>query len=313
MIGKDEAVEFATQNFPNAPEKFVEHFGISVKDSRASGSDGWCLQLHGHAIIRVSSCLSNNAKRFTLAHEIAHLILGIPATFGETFEEMIASDKYEERLVNDLAAELLMPLREAKRDFNEPPIVAAALRRFAKRAGVSELSAAIRVCNLVEELGLTNASVVSFSGDDVRWQWSKTLRMTTETAVDLLVEARESSPHAYRADYGGDQTIVASVLDNPHFGSATLFVQLLPKHLGEVLSFDERRRQFEDEHVNPIPKFRAKVQGIFGAFKPKCQGMTIDQAEELFWEQNQERLGETPIGTAEGRAYVRLRLEQFLL
>jgi len=241
------------------------------------------------------------------------LILGIPAAFGETFEQIIASDREEEREVNELASALLMPHGELQRAFSDPPVVAAALKRFANLARVSQLSAALRVCNSIEALGLNNASVVSFAAEELRWQWSTTLTMSQATAFELLKNARVCHPHAFRDDFDDEQTVVASVLDNPFFGTATLFVQLLPRHLGENLSPDELRRRFEEEFVNPDPKFRATLQGIFGAFKPKCYGMTADAAVELFWEKNEQRLGSTVIGSEEGRLYVRRRISQFVL
>ena len=284
MRGKDAALSFAAKHFPNAPEKLVEKLGIEVRLSDAEGCDGWCLQLDDRIIIRISRRLSNSQRRFTLAHELAHLILGIPTMFGESFEEMLASDREEERAVNDVASALLMPVDEVKRDAGSLPVVAAALKRLAKRAKVSELAAAVRVCNLVDDLGLVNASVVSFRDDSLKWQWSRTLQMSNDTAAALLSEARQAEPHAFRADHEQDQMVVASVLENPFFGSSTLFVQLLPREDGRALSTDEKRKQFERSYLNANPDFRNRLSGILGAFKTKCDGLTLEDAVALFWE-----------------------------
>jgi len=312
MIGREAAIEFAINNYPYAVERLVEQYEITVRDTHSRLADGWCLQHDGRAIIRLNQRLKGRGRRFTLAHELAHLILGIPVTHGETFQEMIQSDSEEERRVNALAAELLMPLPELRRAFPNPPVVAGALKRFAKASNVSELSAAIRVCNAVDELGLNNASVVSFRDDELAWQWSQTLRMSEETAHELLCRATESAPKAFRAEHEDDQLIVASVLRNPYFESSTLFVQLLPREVGEALSPAEKQREFEDKFLNIDPKFRASVQGVFGAFKPRCEGLSLDEAVALFWERNERRFENTAICTAEGRLYVRLRIEQFV-
>ena len=311
MLGKDAALAFAAEHFPNAPEKLVEQFGIEVRDSDAEGCDGWCLQFGGRTIIRINRRLSKSQRRFTLAHELGHLILGIPTTFGESFEDMLASDLAEERAVNEVASALLMPLAEVQRDAGTLPVVAAALKRLAKRANVSELSAAVRVCNVVEELGLNNASVVAFRNGQLQWQWSQTLRMDNDTAIALLRHAQECDPNAFRADYQSDKTIVASVLLNPYFGSSTLFVQLLPREHGQTLSVDEKRKQFEERHLNSDIAFRNRLSGILGAFKPKCADLSLSEAVALFWENNEERLASSCINSMEGREYIALRIGQW--
>ena len=106
-------------------------------------------------------------------------------------------------------------------------------------ANVSELAAAIRVCNLASEIGLLNASVVLFDADQVRWQWSETLTMRNDTAVKLLAESRKAAPNAFRHQRAQGDVIAASAIENPYFGSATLFVQLLPAKIGMNLSHHE--------------------------------------------------------------------------
>ncbi len=232
--------------------------------------------------------------------------------FGESFEDMLSSDSDEERRVNEVASCLLMPLTEVRKDAGRLPVVAAALKRLAKRAKVSELAAAVRVCNLTEQLGLLNASVVAFSGDEIRWQWSRTLRMSEQTAFDLRQEAQAISPDAFRADHNESQTVVASVLENPFFGTSTLFVQLLPSEQGNQLSIEERRAAFERMQLRDDDAFRNQLSGILGAFKAKCVGLSHDEAVRLFWEKNEARLQSTCINTDEGRDYIKIRIGQLL-
>ena len=160
MISDVEAREFAKRNFPEAPEKLAKHLGVIVRESPMGGCDGWCLSTGAKTIIRINSKLSATRQRFTLAHELGHLILGVPTVVGETFEDMLRSDSDEERRVNDLASELLIPTDVVKASLPELPVVAITLKKLAKKANVSELAAAIRVCNLARAIGLVNASVV---------------------------------------------------------------------------------------------------------------------------------------------------------
>lgn len=312
MISVQQATEFARKHFPQAPEKLAGHLGIRVRESPMDGCDGWCLTLGDSAIIRLNSNLSPSRKRFTLAHELGHLILGVPTVVGESYEDMLGSNSNEERRVNELASALLIPAEVVKATLPDLPVVAAALQKLARRANVSELAVAVRVCNLASEIGLINASVVLFDDDQVRWQWSSTLKMPDDTAAWLLDQARKVAPHAFRHRRSQGDVIVASTIENSYFGSATLFVQLLPAELGMNLSHHERRKQLEELLFAQNVKLQQQVSGLMGAHKPRIAGMTADEAVTLFWERNRVKLQNTLINSAEGREYVRLRISEWI-
>src|SRR5262245_28253818 len=98
----------AEEHFPNAPEKLVELYGIQVRYSLLV-CDGWVLQQDDRVVIRINSEVSNSRKRFTLAHELGHLILGVPTVVGESIFEFRSRRSAEEKRVDKLAAELLLP------------------------------------------------------------------------------------------------------------------------------------------------------------------------------------------------------------
>jgi hypothetical protein len=312
MISQARARSFAESAFPEAPERLAKDLGIDVRYSPLSGCDGWCLVKGKKAIIHVNNKLSAVRQRFTLAHELGHLILSVPTVVGETHEDMLRSDSDEERRVNDLASALLIPAKVARESLSEPPLITAALQKLAKKAKVSELAAAIRVCNLAQEIGLINVSVVLFDGEYVRWQWSRTLTMLDETAVRLLAEARNSAPTAYRevCDDNGD-IVVASTIENPSFGSATLFVQRLPAAVGMKVSRDERRRILESELLADDPKLRQRLSGLMGAHKNRTANRTQAESETDFWKRNFQTLKDTPVVSKKGREYVRLRINEW--
>jgi len=76
-ISVEDALLFTEEYFPNAPERLVEYLEIEVKNSPLN-CDGWCLQFDDRAIIRINSEMSDVRKRFTLAHELGHLIYEVP-------------------------------------------------------------------------------------------------------------------------------------------------------------------------------------------------------------------------------------------
>lgn len=311
MISAEDARKFAEAHFPEAPEKLAEELGVSIRESPLDGCDGWCLTLEDRSIIRINSNQTGPRKRFTLTHELAHLILGIPGVVGESYEDMLSSDSLEERRVNALASELLMPASVVRAVLPTVPVVAGALQKLAKRANVSDLAAAIRVCNLANEIGLINASVVLFDGDHVKWQWSTTLRMPEQTALNLLAAAREVSPTAFRHRRSEGSVIVASIIENPYFGSATLFVQLLPTELGMSLSNHERRKQLETLLFKSDPKLQPRVSGLLSGQKSRMSGMSLSEAVSDFWTRNFDKLSDTDIDSESGREYVELRLKEW--
>lgn len=313
MISAEDARRFAERHFPEAPEKLADHLGVSIRESPLDGCDGWCLTVDNRSIIRINSNQSLGRKRFTLAHELGHLILGVPSVVGETYEEMLSSNSAEERRVNDLASELLMPRSVVQSALPEVTVVAGDLKKLAKRANVSDLAATIRVCNLATEIGLISASVVLFDGDRVKWQWSKTLQMREQTAHKLLDAARMASPTAFRHTREDGNVIVASIIENPYFGSATMFVQLLPAEHGMSLSNYERRKSLEDVLFLNDAKLQQRVSGLLGAHKPRISaaGLSLNAAIADFWARNVGTLAGTSLDSQSGREYVSLRIGEW--
>jgi len=311
MITPEAARKFALEHFPRGPEALVEKLGITVRESEMSGCDGWCLVRDNRAIIRINRRLGTKRRRFTLAHELGHLILGIPGIVGESYEQMLSSDLDEEKRVNEIASEILLPHSIVKQVIPDLPVVSAALKRLAKKANVSELAATIRVCNLAAEIGMVNASVVFFDEGAIRWQWSKTLSMPEETALHLLEEARGAAPDVYRFEREEGDVIVGSIIENPNFGSATLFVQLLPKSLAMNVSHHERKEQLERILFDNNPNLRNRVSGFFGGNKVRLSRLTKSQAIQDFWSRYEDTLRDTIMDSDEGREYISIRIGEW--
>ena len=313
MTSIDRAKKFAEAHFPKGPEKLAEKLGIKIYQGTLTGCDGWSLSGPAGKLIRINSSVSTTRQRFTLAHELGHLLLAIPTVVGESMYDSLKSSSDEERRVNDLASELLLPESVVRQYVPSVPIVASQLTRLAAKAKVSQLSAAIRVANLAEEIGLVNASVVFFQNGGFEWHWSKTLRMTPQGAVDLFRAAKRHHPKPVRMPQA-DDVIVASLLSNPGFASETLFVQLLPAAAGNSLSREELKKQLEEFLFKDDDEFRRQLQGVFGAFLPKCRNASLEVAFGEFyaskanhWQGNRR----TRLDSIKGRQYVRLRLEEW--
>src|SRR5258708_3230632 len=109
MFSIADAKRFAERHFPNGPEKLAEKLNIHVCEGPLTGCDGWVLSGPAGVLIRLNSNVSKARRRFTLAHELSHLLLGVPTVVGESVYDSLKSNSKEERRVNNLAAELLLP------------------------------------------------------------------------------------------------------------------------------------------------------------------------------------------------------------
>ncbi|MEZ6072508.1 MAG: hypothetical protein R3C10_20155 [Pirellulales bacterium] len=226
-------------------------------------------------------------------------------------EDMLSSDSAEERRVNEFASELLIPPMEITKSIKQPPVVAMSLERLAKRANVSPVMVAVRVTNLAGEIGLDNAAVVHFKNNQIEWTWSPVLRFKPEAAIELLQDTQESTPNVYRRQQKDGKIVVASTIDNPYYGSTTLFIQLLSEEQGLTKSPEERRRELEQHLFPEKDRVFRQLQGCFGAFKPKAVGLSLGHAEQQFWDRYLERFSSSSLNSQAGREYVRLRLAEW--
>jgi len=171
------------------------------------------------------------------------------------------------------------------------------------------------VANLAEAIGLVNASVAFFQNREFRWNWSKSLKMPTELAGTLLEEAKKADPHPVRIQRKKtNDVIVASLIANPYHNSATLFVQLLPAEVGNQMSAVERRILLEEHLFKDDDQFRMQLQGVFGAFRPKCKNWSLNVAFNEFFKQKGDRWDgqrRSRLHSEKGREYVRLRLREW--
>lgn len=126
----------------------VEDAGILIMVSGVVGSNthrkldpeefrGFALA-HSHApLIFVNGADSKSAQMFTIAHELAHLALGVSALSDA--EASAFPDERTERWCNQVAAELLVPLDVFREELQAGEPIAAAALRLTRRFKVSSL------------------------------------------------------------------------------------------------------------------------------------------------------------------------------
>ena len=102
-------------------------------------------------LIFLNAADSKSAQMFTLAHELAHLLLG-KSGVSDTQAGRVP-DLAIERWCNRVAAELLMPLDETRRAINHDTSIEGEIRRLARKFKVSTLVALRRLfdANQIDE------------------------------------------------------------------------------------------------------------------------------------------------------------------
>lgn len=316
MIGIEQAKRLAEDHFPKGPEAIAEKLKIKIRESPLIGCDGWVLSGPSGTVIHLNSSSSVVRRRFTLAHELGHLILGVPTVVGESFDEALKSDDSEERQVNDLAGDLLIPKSILRKSLPSAPVDATQLTKLAKKANVSELAAAIRVVNLAHEIGLDNAALIFFKKDLFQWMFSRTLKISTEEASLILTEAKRASPNLARLpnEQTEDHIIVASIIDNPYTSSTALFIQSLPDGIGKKVTNGEKRRELELFLFSGDSQFRNQLQGVLSGFRGRASTMSLDEAVIEFFEKKAARWTGANLArlrSPRGRSYILLRLAEW--
>jgi len=224
--------------------------------------------------IRVNSNSSETRQRFTLAHELAHLILGTrPGIAREPFR----SETAEERAADQLAGELLIPESKARACLGAVlPVDARTLQRLAIAAAVSPIMAACRVVNLTTILGLRNAAVVFFdSNGQYQWRHSSGLSFTDDEAVALHSDAVRSN-EALRAPNEDGNTVVYSAINILHYSA--LFMQLLPPDVANGQTMEERKVALREIVFQGDVSFQQSVAACVGYIRKKFSHLTVTEA-----------------------------------
>jgi Zn-dependent peptidase ImmA (M78 family) len=161
-------VQHRVKSPPVSVEAIVRaHEGVSVRYSDLKDISGLVVRKDGNALIGVNRTHSVVRRRFTLAHEFAHVLLheGAELRFDKQFRANLRSDlsstgtDIEEIEANFFAASLLMPRRfldDDERTFTIEIEDAMAVRELAKTYAVSVQAMSWRLSNLYGRRAMRN-------------------------------------------------------------------------------------------------------------------------------------------------------------
>jgi len=310
VIPFGDALRITAQEFPYGPEKLAEHLNIAIQATPLKGVEGWCVR-GANTVIRLNSTSSPYRQRFTLAHELAHLILG---TSPDIATEPFRSNRQEERDADQLASRFLISDIHLKAQVEgKLPLDSKALERLAKAANVSPVMAACRVVNDAEALGLQNAAVVFFANGLEQWRYSHGLEFNENAANSLFRLAMESKPKLIRKPNDDEYVVVGSIIDAQAY--QVLFVQLLPKVAASQETYEEQIRDLGEKLFGDDHNFRQGIAARFGTCKNKCTGQSLEKAIEFFYHTYVGKaytgLRQIKLNSQIGKKYVRLYLQRW--
>lgn len=139
------------RRYGDSLEKVAENLGVRKIAAEPMGLDGAVYPDSSGFQIKLNSLTPLKRRRFTLAHELAHLILALAGCRGAQRSHACTE---LERACDAVAAELLMPLDEVRSVVPKKASIDGLLS-MADRFGVSLQAAAVRV----NQLGIWNESV----------------------------------------------------------------------------------------------------------------------------------------------------------
>lgn len=161
-------VETALERAKPVPvEQIAKALGVQIVDGELDGALAALTRVGDRARIRVSTRnVYPGQRRFTIAHELGHYVLGhSSAHVCNDPNAAAACDSLQEREADVFASELLMPEQAARRYCEVSPVDLGPVQRLAGAFSTSVVASAIRFAELTSE----RCAVVLSQGRQVTW------------------------------------------------------------------------------------------------------------------------------------------------
>ena len=171
MIGLLEALELARRDFPRGPESLATALGAVVNYSPLSGTEGWCMVTPDRITIRINNSSPLTRQRFTLAHELAHVLIGSDTEILDT-QDGCSDTHSEEVAANEIASELLVPKEILVSELgNSGPVSGEAIQKLQQLGSVSWIVVARRIAKDAKSFGVRKAAVAEFRNGNYWYQF----------------------------------------------------------------------------------------------------------------------------------------------
>lgn len=266
-MDRDEALEICDEYFPDGLERLVKELSVRVERTDLGDVDGWCYQLpDGGRVVRLSTDATKERQRFTLAHELAHFILGSRPRTMALFWDVFNPRSPEERKADDLASRLLLPTRRVPENIDQYAIDYSAIKKLIKRARVSDIVVALRLAKSNNEFGLDRPTVVRFDDHkQINGVVPQRRTVSTELVFSLFDEASASQDRTAVRPATDGTVIIASVLPNPKY--PTLFFYHAAPQAARRSPKLKELKELEEALFADDDAFRRCLNGCIGGNK----------------------------------------------
>lgn len=155
----------------------------------------------GKARVFLATRANRHRRRFTLAHELAHLLLAEPRQ--DTIARRMRTDNEIERFCDDFAAALLLPRHLILDDYAKRPPVLSTVRHLAARTDTSMAAATVRLSQVAQ----WPHALLHWKRTDSTWRYRwgagvpaelhRRLRSAPETSAHLEILAAQGTKDQY--------------------------------------------------------------------------------------------------------------------
>src|SRR6185503_11804346 len=140
---------------PYNPEKIAELLGVAIEEKVMSGADGFVERNQGRYVAVISPMTHPLRQRFTLAHELGHVVLMNLEQKGTCMPvkryrrkqptSAVHQDPVEESLCNHFASELLLPSSDVQARLQKGALRPNTIIELASDFCVSKQAAAVKI------------------------------------------------------------------------------------------------------------------------------------------------------------------------
>lgn len=299
--------------FPRGPEALAERMGAEIV-VQSLDADGYCVRRpNGRPpLVRLNSRAPHHRRRFTLAHELAHLVLRTtPDVTGTRGRDVYSPRSPEERAANQLASELLLPL-DTLDGLLARPVDSRSIARAAKECDVSEVVLVLRLSRSALRFRLEHPSVMMLTEDAVAWRVPPNGGLSDARAVELYRAAVDGGG-THRVTAASGDILLLCALSNRTY--PVLFSYILGPDEAACETPAERRVRIESELFRSDASARQVLASCFSWFKNRPFG-SLDDAVDVFHQGQAARIEfEFPDVWASPHLdeYIRIRLQALIV
>ena len=314
-VSVEAALEFAESHFPNGPEKLAELLEVEVRRSAIKG-DGYCIPGGQRPIIRLNNSVSPRRQRFTLAHELGHIVLDIASVAGQEISELASNISEEEKQVNSFAGQILLPRSIAQSAVQRLPLSRKAIEKLAENANISRVFLVRRLTDLATDIGLAGAATFYYESQIYKWCHppdAKTLIRKTDALLRQCYKQESQSWRIVRKE----KAFQSHLFLNPGFDSQTIWMQIMRAGEAPDQTWEETLTRLETALFLNRQHLKQSFAGCMGSMKLKVGHLTTAEAVKFFnarylhperkWDAEFRAL----LLSHDGQEYLAMRLEEW--